>query len=446
MADEPQVPEVVTEPQLPAVVEEAGTPAALLQMAVAKDLDLEKLERLMALQERWNADQARKAFYHAMTEFQGMMSTLEKDAEVKYTGKGGQVTHYKHSSLGAIADEIRGPCQACGLSYRFEYAPAAQQGYTTVSCVVTHIAGHSERTSLDVPGDMSGGKNAIQALGSSLTYAHRYTVLPAFGLVTGIEDTDGRRNRNGPPQPAVPDDWPAEAEPPDATFAKMRGGFSGWMKKILQEEDCGKEGTKRTFTAYGQPDHVRFVTYSKLARYKRDTEKNAGPDRPFTCNLADSKTGGGRIYLLCEHLRHPAASDALNMPGFDWQTPPAELQAKLEAAASPAAPSPPPASPQGAAAPPPAPSPPLPADKRLPREVPTADQVDKTEWWRSQVRTYLPRVRKAYGGETAETMQKEFFGDVNGWRQSEDRGKLRALADALRAMLPPEDGDGEEGE
>ena len=37
------------------------TPAALLAMAVQQGADLDKLERLMALQERWEANEARKA-------------------------------------------------------------------------------------------------------------------------------------------------------------------------------------------------------------------------------------------------------------------------------------------------------------------------------------------------------------------------------------------------
>ena len=45
---------------LPAVAN--PTPSHLLQMAVQQGADLDKLERLMALQERWEATEARKAY------------------------------------------------------------------------------------------------------------------------------------------------------------------------------------------------------------------------------------------------------------------------------------------------------------------------------------------------------------------------------------------------
>lgn len=52
--------------------------------------------------------------------------------------------------------------------------------------------GHSEETSLTASPDISGTKNAIQAIGSTISYLQRYTILALTGLATGDMDTDGK--------------------------------------------------------------------------------------------------------------------------------------------------------------------------------------------------------------------------------------------------------------
>ena len=49
---------------------EISAPAKLLELAISKDVDIDKLEKLMQLQERWDANQAKKAFLNAMSVFQ----------------------------------------------------------------------------------------------------------------------------------------------------------------------------------------------------------------------------------------------------------------------------------------------------------------------------------------------------------------------------------------
>jgi hypothetical protein len=51
--------------------------------------------------------------------------------------------------------------------------------------------GHSESTSLSASPDTSGSKNAIQAIGSTVSYLQRYTILALTGLATEDMDDDG---------------------------------------------------------------------------------------------------------------------------------------------------------------------------------------------------------------------------------------------------------------
>jgi hypothetical protein len=52
--------------------------------------------------------------------------------------------------------------------------------------------GHSESTSLTAAPDTSGSKNSIQAVGSTITYLERYTLLALTGLAAQGQDDDGQ--------------------------------------------------------------------------------------------------------------------------------------------------------------------------------------------------------------------------------------------------------------
>jgi hypothetical protein len=52
--------------------------------------------------------------------------------------------------------------------------------------------GHSEETTLSAPSDTTGSKNPIQAIGSTITYLERYTLLALTGLATYDQDDDAQ--------------------------------------------------------------------------------------------------------------------------------------------------------------------------------------------------------------------------------------------------------------
>jgi len=181
--------------QVPAVVE-AGTPAAFIADAIKQGLPIETMERLFALYQQRQADDARKQFFEAMTKFQSIVPPILKDRSVGYEAKSGGAVDYRYASLSHIVGTIKAPLAECGLSFRFEQEDI--EDGIKVTCIVTHIAGHSERTSMSGPADTSGKKNAIQSRGSSNSYLKRYTVGGALGLVID-EDDDGRSSQRGAP-------------------------------------------------------------------------------------------------------------------------------------------------------------------------------------------------------------------------------------------------------
>lgn len=174
------------EPQLPA----AAHPAALLQLAVEQGADVEKLERLMSLQERWEANQARKAYARDMARFKAQAIEIKKSKHVKFKNRSGDVTDYWHALLSDIVDAINAPLAACGFT--FDWDLDQDKNSVIVACVMTHTDGYQKVFRLRAPPDTTGGKNNIQAVGSVVSYLQRYTLLAAIGRAPEEADDDGR--------------------------------------------------------------------------------------------------------------------------------------------------------------------------------------------------------------------------------------------------------------
>lgn len=171
----------------PAIV----TPMTMIDRALATGAAPETLEKLLALQERWEANQGRKAFDEAMAAAKAEIPTIRKNRTVDFTSSKGR-THYRHEDLAEIAATVNPILSKFGLSYRFKTTNAPNEPIT-VTCIITHRMGYFEETTLSGPRDDSGNKNAIQQVGSTLTYLQRMTLKAALGLAAS-EDDDGRKS------------------------------------------------------------------------------------------------------------------------------------------------------------------------------------------------------------------------------------------------------------
>lgn len=158
----------------------AVTPMDMIDRALVSGAAPETLERLLALQERWEAGQARKAFDAAIAEAKAEIPIVAKNA----TGHNSK----RYADFAAYAAALKPILAKHGLSYRFR---TDQSDKIMVTCILSHRDGHSEESSLSGPADASGSKNAIQAIGSTLTYLQRYTLVQALGLAAG-DDDDGK--------------------------------------------------------------------------------------------------------------------------------------------------------------------------------------------------------------------------------------------------------------
>lgn len=167
----------------------AMTPMEMLDRAVSNGASVETLSKLMDLQERWEKNQARKAFASAISAAKAEMPKIIKGKKVDFTTAKGR-TNYQYEDLASIMDQVGPVLSRHGLSVRYRTSAEPNQPIV-VTCIVSHAAGHEEENTLMAGRDDSGNKNSIQQIGSTVTYLQRYTLKAALGLAAAADD-DGK--------------------------------------------------------------------------------------------------------------------------------------------------------------------------------------------------------------------------------------------------------------
>lgn len=179
-------------------LETAGLDAGLFErLARAPEVTLEKLQALVALQERIMAREAKMAFDQA---FAAMQADLPVIAELGKTDKG------RYARFEDIVRQVRPILKAHGFSLSFATAWPGE-GRIEITGILTHRAGHDRRSVFVGQADRSGSKNEIQAQGSTTTYGRRYTTLDLLGIATADDDGQASAASDAPMAPEGFDDW-----------------------------------------------------------------------------------------------------------------------------------------------------------------------------------------------------------------------------------------------
>ena len=228
--------------------DQSAVMVSLIQRAATDpQVDLEKLDRLLDVKERWEKEEARKAFVAALAAFKRNPPKLVKDQQVEF-GEGRSRTRYNYASLGDVARQVAAGLAEHGLSHG--WAVAQEQGVVTVTCTLTHEWGHGESVSITAPRDDTGNKNSIQQIGSAITYLERYTLMAITGLAAHDTDDDGqgavrvpappqlwRKNRREAPKPDPRQNPTPEPEAPPAVGKPAdRLDMAGKMQDTLPDE------------------------------------------------------------------------------------------------------------------------------------------------------------------------------------------------------------------
>lgn len=160
----------------------------MLQMAMAdSNVDLDKMEKIMQMYERVEAQKAEREYNAAMANLQGNMPDIPKDGKIVVKGE----LRSEYSKFETIMGAIKPHLLKNGIAVSFR--STFDQGKAVVECVISHKDGHREATSITLPFDESGAKNSVQKIGSSLSYAKRYALCLILNIPTGGEDDDGNK-------------------------------------------------------------------------------------------------------------------------------------------------------------------------------------------------------------------------------------------------------------
>lgn len=169
---------------------------AVLQMIerASKDpsVDVGKLEKLFELRERVRQQVARDEYVAALTAVQTTLPVIKTQGRIDY-GKGKPLRYAKWEDINETIKPILAQ-HGFALSFRVGQA----EGKITVTAVLAHVAGHTEETTIHLPADNSGGKGAVQGVGSTVSYGKRYTTAAILNLTWGGEDDDGNAGRFQP--------------------------------------------------------------------------------------------------------------------------------------------------------------------------------------------------------------------------------------------------------
>jgi hypothetical protein len=172
--------------QLPMAPPVGSSPLmTMLSDAIQKGMSIDVIREIKAMAKEFEADDQRRQFDAAFASAKAEIEPIVRTRD----GHNG-----KYADFAAVADAVDPILSKYGLSYRHRSVVA--EGRITVICKLAHKGGYFEETELPAPPDKTGNKNEIQAIGSTLTYLQRYTLLLALGLSTAHDD-NGRAAGGG---------------------------------------------------------------------------------------------------------------------------------------------------------------------------------------------------------------------------------------------------------
>ena len=168
----------------------ASDAAAIIQVieraATNPQVDIDKMERLIQMQERVMDRNAKSAFAAALATMQPELPVIAERGAIDL----GRGPKQRYALWEDINDAIKPVLAKHGFALSFR--TGQDEGKITVTGILTHREGHSEETTMYLPADTSGSKNAVQAVGSSTSYGKRYTATALLNLTSRGEDDDGK--------------------------------------------------------------------------------------------------------------------------------------------------------------------------------------------------------------------------------------------------------------
>lgn len=182
------------EPMAGEITDYSGGLLAVIERA-ARDpsVDIDKMERLLAMQERVQERMAKQAFTEAKIAMRPELPEVTMKGHIIIRDKNKPdliIQDTPFARFEDIHDAVMPVLTRHGfdLSYRNGLSP---DGKVRVVTILSHVSGCTEETAFDLPHDSSGSKNSVQAVGSSTSYGKRYGTLSILNIKVAGEDDDG---------------------------------------------------------------------------------------------------------------------------------------------------------------------------------------------------------------------------------------------------------------
>ena len=160
--------------------------AGFIQQAISQNLPVETMERLFTLHKEVKAENAREEFVLALAKFQSEVPVIKKTRKV--FNRDGSTLRYMYAPMDSVIEQIKKPLAGNGFSYNWD--SSREEKHIKVVCKLTHIAGHNEKSTFDIPIIESSFMSSPQSYATAQSYAKRYTLLNVLGIGTADEDTD----------------------------------------------------------------------------------------------------------------------------------------------------------------------------------------------------------------------------------------------------------------
>lgn len=194
--------------------------------------DVAKLEQLLAVRDRWEATEARKAYNQAFSNFKAEAVEIVKNKGVT----DGPLKGKRYAELFSVVNAVTPALSKHGLSASWKLTKD-EKDWIEVTCTIRHVLGHAEAVSMSGPPDAGGAKNAIQARASTITYLERYTLKAACGLAEQGDDSDGNSRGKRLDENVAADHLAAiDAAADDKELMKVYGAAH---KAAVDAEDMG---------------------------------------------------------------------------------------------------------------------------------------------------------------------------------------------------------------
>jgi hypothetical protein len=171
------------------------TPDTMIMSAIEKGLDMNQLEKFLDLKERWDKQQAEKAFNFAM-------SAVQKEIGAVKATKNNAQTKSKYAGIVDIDAMVRPAYTSQGIALSFDTADSPLPEHVRILAFVTHESGHKETRHIDIPADGKGAKGGdvmtkTHAVMSATTYGQRALTKMIFNIASGEFDDDGNAASGG---------------------------------------------------------------------------------------------------------------------------------------------------------------------------------------------------------------------------------------------------------